>query len=48
MPVKKGDKIQLIKPMGSFTNVGEICEVIKVDDIEIKFRFGGLHLGVMN
>lgn len=24
----KGDHIKLIKPMGAFTSVGEICEVI--------------------
>ncbi len=45
----KGDKIKLVKPMGVFTNVGEICEVtdIKEDGI-ICFRFGGVHLGCMS
>lgn len=47
----KGDKIKLIKPMGEFTNVGEVCEVVKVDeDGVISFRFGrnGVHLGCMS
>lgn len=47
----KGDRIKLIKSMGEFTNVGEICEVVKVDeDGVISFRFGrnGAHLGCMS
>lgn len=50
MLVKKGDKIRLIKPMGVFDNVGEICDVINVDDNgTIFFNFGeGVHLGVMS
>lgn len=44
----KGDKIKLVKPMGMFTNVGEICEVVDVnEDGVISFKFGknGFHLG---
>lgn len=26
----KGDKIKLVRPMGAFTNVGEICEVTDI------------------
>lgn len=50
MPVeiKKGDKIQLVNPMGCFTNIGEVCEVTKVDGEEIQFKFGGFHLGCMS
>lgn len=46
----KGDKIKLIKPMGVFTNIGEICEVIDVGEGGvISFKFGnGLHLGCMS
>lgn len=45
----KGDKIKLIKPMGVFTNVGEICEVVDVaEGGVISFRFGGYHLGCMS
>lgn len=47
----KGDKIKLVKPMGEFTNVGEVCEVVKVDeDGVISFRFGRnrVHLGCMS
>lgn len=43
--IKKGDFIQLIRPMGAFTNVGEICEVLDVTDKVIYFRFGGVHKG---
>ena len=50
MPVeiKKGDKIRLVNPMGCFTNIGEVCEVTKVDGEEIQFKFGGFHLGCMS
>ena len=45
----KGDKIKLVKPMGVFTNVGEICEVIDIaEGGVISFRFGGRHLGCMS
>ena len=46
----KGDKIKLIKPMGVFTNIGEICEVVDVGEGGvISFKFGnGLHLGCMS
>ena len=46
----KGDKIKLVKPMGMFTNIGEICEVIDVNEGGvISFKFGnGLHLGCMS
>jgi hypothetical protein len=46
----KGDKIRLVKSMGAFTNVGEICEVHNVDeDGNITFKFGGgMHKGYMS
>lgn len=47
----KGDKIKLIRQMGMFNNIGEICEVINVDENGvISFRFGknGMHLGCMS
>ena len=46
----KGMKIKLVKPMGVFTNVGEVCEIVEVVDNTIAFTFGanGVHLGVMN
>lgn len=46
----KGDKIKLVKPMGAFTNVGEICEVVNVQNGGvISFKFGGgKHLGCMS
>lgn len=47
----KGDKIKLIRKMGVFDNIGEICEVTDVtDDGVICFRFGenGVHLGCMS
>ena len=46
----KGDKIKLVKPMGAFTNVGEICEVVDVQNGGvISFKFGGgKHLGCMS
>lgn len=45
----KGDKIVLVKPMGAFTNVGEICEVLSNVDGVINFKFGhGMHLGCMS
>lgn len=45
----KGDKIRLVKSMGAFTDVGEICEVIGVaEGGVISFKFGGVHLGCMS
>lgn len=45
----KGDKIRLVNPMGAFTNVGEICDVIEVtDNGVISFKFGGVHMGCMS
>lgn len=45
----KGNEIKLIKPMGLFDNIGEICDVIDVSkDGVISFRFGGCHLGCMS
>lgn len=47
----KGDKIKLVKPMGVFTNVGEICKVVNVDEngvISFKFGKNGMHLGYMS
>lgn len=45
----KGDKIKLVKSMGVFTNVGEVCEVTDIrEDGSIWFRFGGVHLGCMS
>ena len=45
----KGDKIKLVKPMGAFTNVGEVCEVTDImDGGVICFRFGDVHLGCMS
>lgn len=47
--ITKGNKIKLIKPMGVFDNIGEICEVTNVtEDGGISFRFGGCHLGCMS
>ena len=45
----KGDSIRLVKPIGVFDNIGEICEVTDVsEDGVISFRFGGSHLGCMS
>lgn len=45
----KGDLIRLIKPMGVFDNIGEVCEVTDVsEDGVINFRFGNSHLGCMS
>ena len=45
----KGDKIKLVKPMGLFTNVGEVCDVINVEHGIITFQFGeGMHMGCMS
>lgn len=45
----KGNEIRLIKPMGVFDNIGEVCEVTDVsEDGVISFKFGGYHLGCMS
>lgn len=45
----KGDKIRLVKPMGTFKNVGEVCKVTDIaEGGVISFRFGGVHLGCMS
>lgn len=45
----KGDLIRLVKPMGVFNNIGEVCEITDVsEDGVISFRFGGSHLGCMS
>jgi hypothetical protein len=47
----KGDRIKLVKPIGAFTNVGEICEVIDIAEggvISFRFGPGGRHLGCMS
>jgi hypothetical protein len=45
----KGDKIKLVKPMGCFDNIGEVCEVVNIsEDAVVSFRFGGVHLGCMS
>lgn len=47
--VIKGDKIKLVKPMGVFKNIGEVCEVIDVSQEGfISFKFGDRHLGCMS
>lgn len=48
--ITKGSKIKLVKAMGEFNNIGEVCDVIKVtEDGVISFRFGnGMHLGCMS
>ena len=48
--ITKGSKIQLVKPMGVFDNIGEVCEVVNVTDAGvISFKFGnGRHLGCMS
>lgn len=46
-----GDKIKLIKKMGPFNNIGEVCPVVNIsEDLVIGFRFGtnGEHLGCMS
>lgn len=47
--IVKGYEIRLVKPMGVFDNIGEICEVTDVsEDGVISFRFSGSHLGCMS
>lgn len=46
----KEDKIRLVKPMGAFTNVGEVCDIVDIsEDGIISFKFSeGVHLGCMS
>ena len=45
----KGDRIKLVKKMGVFDNIGEICEVTDIQEGGvICFKFGGCHLGCMS
>lgn len=45
----KGDRIKLVKAMGCFDNIGEICEVVSIsEDAVVGFKFGGVHLGCMS
>lgn len=46
----KEDKIKLVKPMGAFTNVGEVCDIVDIsEDGIISFKFcEGVHLGCMS
>lgn len=45
----KGDKIKLIKKMGVFDNIGEICEVVEImEGGAINFKFGKYNLGCMS
>lgn len=46
----KEDKIRLVKPMGAFTNVGEVCNIVDIsEDGIIIFTFSeGVHLGCMS
>lgn len=47
--ITKGNEIRLIKSMGVFDNIGEVCEVTDVsEDGVISFKFGGCHLGCMS
>lgn len=45
-----GDKIKLVKKMGVFDNIGEVCEVTDIQEGGvICFKFGGgQHLGCMS
>ena len=45
----KGDRIKLVKKMGVFDNIGEICEVTDIQEGGvICFKFGGCNLGCMS
>ena len=45
----KGDRIKIVKKMGVFDNIGEICEVTDIQEGGvICFKFGGCHLGCMS
>ena len=50
MPVKKGDKIKLVKPMGEFDHVGAICEIQDISNDVIKFKIenSNMFLGYMS
>lgn len=49
MLVNKGDKIKLVREMGMFNNIGEVCDVADIVNGLIYFRFGnGMHLGIMS
>lgn len=49
MLVNKGDKIKLVREMGMFNNIGEVCDVVDIANGLIYFRFGnGMHLGIMS
>lgn len=44
MKVQKNDKLRLIKPMGLFRNIGEICIVDTVDDCTVSFYSEKSHI----
>lgn len=46
----KENRIRLVKPMGAFTNIGEVCDIVDIsEDGIISFKFGeGTHLGCMS
>ena len=45
----EGDRIRLLRPMGVFQNINEICTVTSVsEDGIISFKFGECHLGCMS
>lgn len=45
----KGDRIKLVKKMGVFDNIGEICEVTDIQEGGvICFKFGDCNLGCMS
>lgn len=47
--ITKGNEIRLVKTMGVFDNIGEVCEVTDVsEDGVISFKFGGCHMGCMS
>lgn len=44
-----GDKIKLVKPFGTFDNVGEVCDVVGIFKVgEIYFKYGGGYTGIMS
>lgn len=46
--ITKGSKIKLVKPMGLFNKIGEICEVVKInEDAVITFKCS-LGMGCMS
>lgn len=45
----KGDRIKLVRKMGVFDNIGEICEVTDIQEGGvICFKFGDCHLSCMS